>query len=110
MNPKGMLGMMAAVNELSGGRYFWTTSVTTPMASDTATTATSERRRTATTAAKAAAIKADIPAVVRPVLGATRMPANPAIIVLAAHTPRATRPGFLPDSEVIASESTLART
>ena len=110
MNPNGMLGMIAAVKELLGGRYSCTTSVTTPMASEMATTPVNERRRAATTAAKAAAIRVAMPTGVRPLVGATRMPASPANMVLTAHTPTATRPGFVPESEVIASESTLART
>ena len=110
MNPNGMLGMIAAVNELPGGRYSCTTSVTTPMASEMSTAPASERRRAATTAAKAAAISVAIPTGVRPLVGATRMPASPASMVLTAQTPTATRPGLVPDSEVIDSESTLART
>ena len=110
MKPNGMLGMIAAVKELLGGRYSCTTSVTTPMASEMATAAGRERRRAATTAAKAAAIKVAIPSGVSPLVGATRMPANPASMVLTAHTPTATRPGLVPEIEVIASESTLART
>src|SRR5579872_1183755 len=110
MNPNGMLGMIAAVNELLAGRYFWMTSVTTPMARDTPTAPGSERRRAATTAAKAAAINVVIPAVFRPLVGATRMPASPARVALTAHTPSPTRPGLVPDSDAIASESTIALT
>ncbi len=110
MKAKGMLGMMAAVNELDGGRYSWTTSVTTPMAREIRTAPTSERSRAATTAAKAAAISVAIPIVVNPLVGATRMPASPASMALTAQTPTAIRPGLVPDSEVIDSESTLART
>ncbi len=110
MNPNGMLGMIAAVNELLAGRYFWMTSVTTPMARDTTTAPASERRRAATTAANAAAIRVVMPSVVNPLVGATRMPAKPASVALTAHTPSDTRPGCVPDSEVIASESTMART
>ena len=43
-------------------------------------------------------------------VGASRMPARPAIIVLVTQTPMATRPGFVPESPVMASESTRART
>src|SRR5579862_7544084 len=110
MKANGILGMMAAVNELFGGRYFWITSVTTPMAIDTATAPGNDRRRAATTAAKAAAIRVVIPTVVRPLVGATRIPANPAKVALTAQTPSATRPGLAPESEAIASESTIART
>ena len=42
--------------------------------------------------------------------GAARMPARPARNVETTHTPAAMRDGLLPDSEVIASESTIART
>ena len=38
------------------------------------------------------------------------MPERPASIVDTTHTPAAIREGLLPDSEVIASESTIART
>ena len=81
-----------------------------PIASEISTAAVSDRSRAATTAANAAAIKVAMPAGVRPLVGATRMPANPASMVLTAQTPRAIRPGLVPDREVIASESTLART
>lgn len=43
-------------------------------------------------------------------MGASRMPASPASTLLAAHTPIETRPGLMPLSAVIASESTSART
>ena len=110
MKAKGMLGMTAAVNELLAGRYSWITSVTTPMASAMTTAPVSDRRRALTTAANAAAIRVVIPMVVRPLVGATRMPATPASIELIAQTPSATRPGLTPEREAIASESTVLRT
>ncbi len=42
--------------------------------------------------------------------GAARMPTSPARNVATIHTPAAMRDGLLPDSDVIASESTIART
>ena len=105
-----LLGIMAAVSELLAGRYFWITSVTTPIASDAATARGRDRSRAATTAAKDAAMSVVMPSVVSPLVGATRTPARPARPALTAHTPRDTRPGWVPDSDVIASESTIART
>src|SRR3954447_25536508 len=110
MNANGMLGMIAAVKELLGGRYFWITSVTTPIASAAATAPVRDVRRATTTAAKAAAINVVIPVVVRPAVGATSTPARPARVALTAQTPSDTRLGLVPDSDVIASESTIART
>ena len=46
----------------------------------------------------------------RPITGAASTPASPAKNVLTAHTPADTAPGFVPESAVIASESTSART
>ncbi len=43
-------------------------------------------------------------------MGADSTPASPARKTLAAHTPMDTKAGLLPDSEVIAGESTMART
>ena len=110
MNPKGMLGIIAAVRELPCGSCFRMRSVTTPMASATPTAPARERSRAATTAANAAAIRVVIPVVVNPLVGATRIPARPASVALTTHAPRATRPGFVPDTDAIASESTVART
>ncbi len=110
MNTNGIDGMMAAVKELFGGRYFWITSVTTPIASDAAITPGNDRSRATTMAAKAAAIRVVIPAVSKPLVGATRIPASPASVALIAHTPSDIRPGLVPDSEAMASESTVART
>ena len=110
MKANGMLGMMAAVKSLLGGRYFWMTSVTTPIAKAAATAPASDVRRATTTAANAAAIKVVIPTGDKPLVGATSTPASPASVALTAHTPTETRFGLVPDSEVIASESTIART
>ena len=110
MKMNGMLGMMTAVNELSGGRYFWMTSVTTPMASATAIAPGRERKRAATTAAKAADMSAAIPAMFSSWVGATKIPANPVKAVATAHTPMAIRLALTPEMVVMASESTMART
>src|SRR5262245_6002571 len=105
MKANGILGMIAAVKELLGGKNFWMTSVTTPMRSATTTAPGTERSRAATTAAKAAAIKVVMPVVLKPVVGATSMPAKPASPALTAHTPTETRPELVPDSNDRASES-----
>ena len=42
--------------------------------------------------------------------GAARIPDSPARNIETIHTPAAIRDGSLPDSDVIASESTIART
>ena len=42
--------------------------------------------------------------------GAARIPTSPARNIATTHTPAAIRDGLLPDSDVIASESTIART
>jgi hypothetical protein len=110
MKANGMLGMIAAVKELFGGRYFWMTSVTTPIANAAAIAPASDVSRATTTAAKAAAISVVIPDADNVLVGATRMPARPASVALTAQTPTDTRFGLVPDSEVIASESTMART
>src|SRR6185437_4748934 len=107
MNANGMLGMIAAVNVLLGGRYFWMTSVTMPIARAAATAPGSERSRATTTAAKAAAMSVVMPSGESPSAGATSTPARPASVALTAHTPTDTRLGLVPDSEVIASESTI---
>src|SRR6516165_8602709 len=101
MNTNGMDGMIAAVNELFAGRYFWITSVTTPMAREAAIAPGNERRRAATTAAKAAAISVDMPSIFRPCEGATRMPAKPVSMVATAHTPTDILPGLVPEILVI---------
>ena len=62
------------------------------------------------TAANAAAMSSVNLPESRPMTGAARMPASPARNVETIHTPAAMRDGLLPDSEVIASESTIART
>src|SRR4051794_4891306 len=105
-----MLGTIAADSVLFVGRYFWTTSVTTPMTSDAMTAPGSERSRAATIAAIAADSSAVMPPGDSPFVGATRMPARPASAVLTVHTPSDTRPGLVPDRDAIASESTIART
>src|SRR5579871_6067305 len=99
MNANGMLGISAAVNELFGGNHFWMTSVTMPMRKEIPTAPGRERSRAATTAAKAAVMRVVMPAGVRPWDGATRIPARPARVVLTAHTPSATRDGFVPERE-----------
>src|SRR6516164_2188524 len=99
MKANGILGMMAAVKELFGGKYFWMTSVAMPMRSATATAPGRERSRAATTAANAAAISVVMPVVFRPVVGATSTPARPARPALTAHTPTEIRPELVPDSD-----------
>ena len=68
------------------------------------------RSRAAMTAAKAAAMSSVYLFGSRPMTGAARMPARPASMVETTQTPAAMRDGLLPDSDVIASESTIART
>src|SRR4051794_5891620 len=98
MNAKGMLGTTAAVKVLSVGRYFCTTSVTTPIARETATATGTDVSRAATTAAKAAAMSAVIPATDSPLDGATRIPARAARAVVTAQTPSEMRPGLMADN------------
>ena len=81
-----------------------------PIRSATVTAMGRLRRRAAITAANAAAIsRVNLPAS-RPITGAARMPERPARKVATTQTPAAMRDGLLPESEVIASESTIART
>ena len=62
------------------------------------------------TAAKAAAVSSvNLPAS-RPMTGAARIPDKPARNSATTQTPAAMRDGSLPDNDVIASESTMART
>ena len=84
--------------------------VTTPMASPTATAMGRLRNLAAMTAAKAAAMRSVKLLGSRPMMGAASTPASPAKNVLTAHTPIDTAVGLVPDSAVMAGESTMART
>lgn len=66
------------------------------------------RSLAATTAAKLAAMSSVMLLLVNPFVGATRMPARPANIVLTAQTPTDTRFGLTPDNDVSASDPTRA--
>src|SRR5262245_18540729 len=67
-------------------------------------------RHAAMTAANAPAVSnVNFPAS-SPITGAARMPERPARNMAMTQTPAAMRDGLLPDSDVIASESTIART
>ena len=85
-----------------------------PPMSPSANPATTARPRylslAAITAANAEEIsKVKLSAEDNPTMGATSTPVNPARKVVPAQTPIDTRPGFVPDSEVSAGESTIAR-
>ena len=62
------------------------------------------------TAAKAAAMRRVKSVASRPMTGADRTPVRPARKMLTAHTPTDTAVGLVPDSDVMAGESTMART
>ena len=110
MNTNGMAGTMLAVISLSGGSQYCTRLPTTPISRPMPTAIGRLRSRAAMTAANAAAISSVYLSGSRPMTGAARMPASPASKVETTHTPAAMRDGLLPDSDVIASESTIART
>ena len=109
-NANGIDGTMLAVISLSGGSQYCTRLPAMPMSRPTATAMGRLRSRAAMTAANAAAISSVYLFGSRPMTGAARMPARPASMVETTQTPAAMRDGLLPDSDVIASESTIART
>ena len=80
------------------------------MSRPTATATGRLRSWAAITAAKAAAMSSVSVPGSRPMIGAARTPVSPARVTLTAHTPTDTDTGFAPDSDVIAGESTIART
>jgi hypothetical protein len=110
MTMNGMLTNSAGVSELSTGRYLWMTSVRMPMPIATPTAAGRLRSRPATTAANAEAMSAVIPSGVSPLAGAASTPASPASAVMTIQTQIEILVGLKPDSEVSASEPTIART
>ncbi len=95
---------------LAGGNQYCSTLPATPMANDTAMATPRLRNRAATTAANAAAISWVKASADRPMIGASSMPQTPARNVDTIHTAREIRNGLPPDSDVIAGESTIART
>src|SRR6476659_4036380 len=109
-NANGMDGTMLAVISLSGGNQYWTRLPATPIRRPTKTAMGRLRNRAAITAANAAAMSSVYLLESRPMTGAARMPARPASMVETTHTPAAMREGLEPDNDVIASESTIART
>src|SRR5262245_35181660 len=81
-----------------------------PMRTATITAIVTLRMRAAMTAANAADTSNVTVAGSRVTTGAARMPARPARNVATTQTPAATGEGFVPESDVIARESTIART
>ena len=106
----GMLGRTAAVNELLGGNQYCTSAPAIPIPSPTTTATGRFRSLAAITAAKAATIRRVKFPGSSPMIGAERTPVRPARPMLAAQTPTDTAPGLVPESDVIAGESTIART
>ena len=110
-NANGMLGMTLAVTSLSGGRKYWTRLPATPMSSATITAMGRLRRRAAITAANAAAMSrvnlSGVEADDRRGEDARR--ARRGTLPPSTRRPRCVE-GLLPESDVIASESTIART
>ena len=107
MNANGMLGMMAAVNELLGGRYFWITSVTTPMASDADDRAGQRTEPGRDHGGERRRHQGGHPGRRQPVGRGDQDAGQPG--QHRADRPDAERrpgPGLVPDSEAIASEST----
>ena len=81
-----------------------------PMKSPTATATGRLRSRAAITAANAATITNVKSPGSRPTTGAASTPTRPASPMLTAHTPMEIRSGLVAESEVMAGESTMART
>ncbi len=106
----GMLGMTACVKELLGGRKYCTTDPAMPIPRPTATATGRLRSRAAMTAAKAAIMRRVKLLESSPTIGAETTPMSPARKVLATQTPAATMSGLEPESDVMAGESTIART
>src|SRR5579859_2339846 len=103
--PKGTLGRAAVDQPLLGGSAHCTIELTTPRARPTTTATPRFRSFAATTAARTYSLGSSTFT-----MGAARIPARPARKKLAAQTPSDTLAGLSPDSEVIAGESTMART
>src|ERR1019366_4914644 len=94
---------------LAGGNQYWNRELTMPMPRPTAAAIGRLRSLAAMTAAKAATITNVILPASRPMIGATSTPESPASVVLTAQTAADILPGLVPDSDVIAGESTRAR-
>src|SRR5215212_9382683 len=110
MNRNGTLGTTRLYQLPCGSRYFCSTVVASPMAKATRTATGRLRSLAATTAVNAAAMRKVMVSALTPAVGANRIPASPASVLLTAQTPTDTRAGWTPDRLVNASESTSART
>src|SRR5207302_2807373 len=97
MNTNGILGITAATMLVWLLRRRWTTEEATPMSSPTITAIGRLRSLAAMTAAKAAAISKVYWPASKPMTGAARTPAKPAMNELTAQTPTATDDGLVPD-------------
>ncbi len=106
----GMAGTTSADSEVELVKKYCTRAPAIPMASATATATAKLRNRAAMTAANAATISKVKGPGSKPIVGAASIPASPASDVLTAHTPMETVSGFVPESDVIAGESTMALT
>ncbi len=107
---KGMEGSTAAVNELLGGSAYCTSAPAIPMPSPTKKATGRLRSLAAMTADKAATMSSVKSPESSPMIGAERTPVNPASPTLTAHTHMDTRCGLVPEIDVMAGESTMART
>ncbi len=106
----GMAGITSALNEVELEKKYCTSVPAMPMRRPTATAIGRLRSWAAMTAAKAATITSVKSPGSRPTTGAAKTPTSPASAVLTAQTPMEMRSGLVADSEVMAGESTMART
>src|SRR5258708_13310996 len=107
---KGTDGSSSAVDKAAGGSQYWSRLATSPSNSEMPTAIGKLRSRAATTAAKDDVINAVMLAIESPPRGATSTPHRPANDIVTAHTPHEMRAVVVPDKDVRASESTMART
>ena len=107
---KGMAGITSALNVLELEKKYCTRFSAMPMSSPTAMATGRLRSRAAITAANAATMTSVKSPGSRPTTGAARTPTSPARPMLTAQTPMEIRSGLVADSDVIAGESTMART
>ncbi len=110
MTMNGMAGMTSALNEVELEKKYCTRVPAIPMSSPTAMATGRLRSLAAITAANAATITSVKSPGSRPTTGAASTPTSPARPMLTAQTPMEIRSGLVAESDVIAGESTMART
>src|SRR5260370_35128131 len=107
---KGTDGSSSAVDKAAGGSQYGSRLATSQSNSKMPPAIGKLRSRAATTAAKDDVINAVMLAIESPPRGATSTPHRPANDIVTAHTPHEMRAVVVPDKDVRASESTMART